>query len=114
LDISIVSLPSLQQLRFLTDPEAILRRLTRSNVQHPTDRALAELGKAVKTIFLCRYLSDEALRREIHEGLNVSKPGTRPMGSSSSARAAKLPATGWTIRKCPSTLCTCCSPAWCT
>ena len=32
-----------------------------SNVQHPTYKALAELGKAVKTIFLCRYLHDEAL-----------------------------------------------------
>jgi TnpA family transposase len=53
------------------DPEAILRRFTRSNVQHPTYKALAELGKAAKTIFLCRYLADEALRREIHEGLNV-------------------------------------------
>ena len=30
------------------DPEAILRRFTRSNVQHPTYKALAELGKAVK------------------------------------------------------------------
>ena len=50
------------------DPEAILRRFTRSNVQHPTYKALAELGKAVKTVFLCRYLGDEALRREIHEG----------------------------------------------
>ncbi|MBF0374933.1 MAG: Tn3 family transposase [Alphaproteobacteria bacterium] len=53
------------------DPEAILRRFTRSSVQHPTYRALAELGKAAKTIFLCRYLGSEALRREIHEGLNV-------------------------------------------
>jgi len=30
-----------------------------------------ETGKAIKTIFLCRYLHSEALRREIKEGLNV-------------------------------------------
>jgi TnpA family transposase len=53
------------------DAEAILRRFTRANVQHPTYRALAELGKAQKTLFLCQYLSSEPLRREIHEGLNV-------------------------------------------
>jgi TnpA family transposase len=53
------------------ETEAILRRFTRQNVQHPTYRALAELGKAIKTIFLCRYLHSEALRREINEGLNV-------------------------------------------
>lgn len=53
------------------EPEAILRRFARAAVQHPTYRALAELGKAVKTIYLCRYLGSEALRREIHEGLNV-------------------------------------------
>jgi TnpA family transposase len=53
------------------DAEAILRRFTRNNVQHPTYKALAELGKAVKTIFLCRYLHDEPLRREINDGLNV-------------------------------------------
>ena len=38
---------------------------------HPTYLALAELGKAIKTIFLCRYLHSKALRREIQEGLNV-------------------------------------------
>jgi TnpA family transposase len=53
------------------DTEAILRRFTRHNLQHPTYKALAELGKAIKTIFLCRYLHELELRREIHEGLNV-------------------------------------------
>lgn len=53
------------------ETEAILRRFTRKNVQHPTYKAFAELGKAIKTILLCRYLHSEALRREIHEGLNV-------------------------------------------
>ncbi len=53
------------------ETEAILRRFTRANVQHPTYAALAELGKAVKTIFLCAYLRDEAVRREVHEGLQV-------------------------------------------
>jgi TnpA family transposase len=48
-----------------------LRRFTRNNLQYPTYRALAELGKALKTIFLCQYLTSEALRREIHDGLEV-------------------------------------------
>ncbi len=51
--------------------EAILRRFTRSNLQHPTYQALAELGKALKTSFLNNYLHEESVRREIHEGLNV-------------------------------------------
>ncbi len=53
------------------ETEAILRRFTKSGIQHPTYKGLAELGRAYKTIFLCEYLSSEALRREIHEGLNV-------------------------------------------
>ena len=53
------------------ETEAILRRFTRNNVQHPTYKALSELGRAVKTIFLARYLHSLALRREIHEGLNT-------------------------------------------
>lgn len=53
------------------EAETILRRFTRSTLIHPVQRALVELGKVVKTLFLCRYLREEALRREIQEGLNV-------------------------------------------
>ena len=51
--------------------EAILARFTRNNLQHPTYSALIELGKAIKTIFLCKYIHDESLRQEVHSGLNV-------------------------------------------
>jgi len=53
------------------DTETLLRNFSRSEIQHPTHKALAELGKAVKTLFLCRYLHSEALRQEINDGLNV-------------------------------------------
>ena len=53
------------------EPESILRRFTRNNVQHPTYQALVELGKAIKTTFLARYLHEESLRREVNAGLNV-------------------------------------------
>lgn len=53
------------------ETEAILKQFTRNNLKHPTYQALGELGKAVKTIFLCNYLNSEELRREINEGLNV-------------------------------------------
>ena len=54
-----------------SDAESILRRFTSDGPQHPTYTALLELGRAVKTVFLCRYLMSEELRREIHQGLNV-------------------------------------------
>jgi TnpA family transposase len=55
----------------IAETEAILKRFTHSNLSHPTYRALAELGRVIKTIFLCQYLNSEPLRREINEGLNV-------------------------------------------
>jgi TnpA family transposase len=53
------------------DTEAILQRFTRNNHQHPTYKAFSEMGRAIKTLFLCHYLMDEDMRMEIEEGLNV-------------------------------------------
>jgi len=51
--------------------DAILRRFNSYNRQHPTYKALIELGKAEKTIFLPGWLSSLEARQETNEGLNV-------------------------------------------
>ena len=53
------------------EPEVLIKRFSKDNYEHPIYKALTEIGKAVKTIFLCRYLTSEELRIEIHEALNV-------------------------------------------
>ncbi len=51
--------------------DTVIRRFARTNYQHPTFKAFMESGKAVKTIFLCRYLDSLELRQQINAGLNV-------------------------------------------
>jgi TnpA family transposase len=91
------------------DAETILKRFTRSHFQHPTYQALTELGQAVKTMFLCQYLHEDALRREIHDGLQVIENWKStnafifyrrrvPTPSSSIGKAAKSPRIAWKIR----------------
>ncbi|MBE9170565.1 Tn3 family transposase [Pleurocapsales cyanobacterium LEGE 06147] len=53
------------------ETEAILKRFSRNPFKHPTYLALMELGRVIKTIFLCQYLEEETVRREVNEGLNV-------------------------------------------
>ncbi|NJK57777.1 MAG: Tn3 family transposase [Pleurocapsa sp. SU_5_0] len=53
------------------ETEAILKRFSKNPFKHPTYLALMELGRVIKTIFLCQYLDSSAIRREINEGLNV-------------------------------------------
>ncbi|GAA2816796.1 Tn3 family transposase [Nonomuraea rubra] len=42
----------------------MLRRFTRGCPEHPTYQAIEELGRVVRTVFICEYLADEALRQD--------------------------------------------------
>ncbi len=72
------------------DADALLQRFTRSNLQHPTYQALCELGRAIKTMFLCEYLSSQRLRQEIQEALNVIEQWNSVNGFIFSGRGGEL------------------------
>lgn len=62
------------------EAEVLIKRFSASNYNHPVYQALNEIGKVAKTLFLCRYLSTEALRIEIHDALNVVERVNSIMG----------------------------------
>lgn len=53
------------------DPDVFVKRFSKDNYQHPVFKAIIEIGKVAKTIFLCRYFMREELRVEVHEMQNV-------------------------------------------
>ena len=55
----------------LVGADVCIKRFSKDNYKHPAYKALCEIGKASKTIFLCKYLQQEELRIEINAGLNI-------------------------------------------
>lgn len=55
----------------MVEADVFVKRFSRDNYKHPVYKALCEIGKAAKTIFLCDYLENENLRIEINASLNV-------------------------------------------
>jgi TnpA family transposase len=45
--------------------DAILKRFNSYNITHPTYKALVEVGKVEKTIFLCDYLASREMQYEL-------------------------------------------------
>ena len=64
----------------LVEPDVLIKKFSRDNYNHPVFKALMEVGKAEKSIFLCKYLASEQLRVEIHEALNVVEMVNSTMG----------------------------------
>jgi TnpA family transposase len=55
----------------MVEPDVLIKKFSRDNYNNPVFKALMEIGKAEKTIFLCKYLASEELRIEIQESLNI-------------------------------------------
>lgn len=50
--------------------DIIIKRLVSSSPADRLSKALVELGRLVKTIYLLRYIQDETIRRQVHRQLN--------------------------------------------
>ena len=96
------------------DAEAILRRFTRDNASHPTYQALKELGRAVKTIFLCDTCGWSPSDVRSTRGSTSWKTGTAPTISSCMARAASSRAISGRTRRSACSRSTCSRSVWST
>jgi TnpA family transposase len=83
-------------------PASRRRRLTRTNGQPPTDRALVARGNAIKTTWLARALHEAGLRRAMHEGLHGvanwhSATGFIVSGTRGEMATNRLDAQAWSV-----------------
>lgn len=51
--------------------DSLLRRFNRNNPANQTYKGFLEVGKALKTIHNCKFLTDPSYRQKIHKGRNV-------------------------------------------
>lgn len=51
--------------------DSLLRRFNRNNPANQTYKGFLEVGKALKTIHNCKFLTDPSYRQRIHKGRNV-------------------------------------------
>ena len=69
----------------------ITRRFSSFNRKSPVYKAALEMGKALKTIFLCMYFTEPRLRREIHDALNIVEAWNSCIQFISYGRKTELP-----------------------
>jgi TnpA family transposase len=51
--------------------DSLLRRFNRNNPANQTYKGFLEVGKALKTIHNCKFLTDPSYRHRIHKGRNI-------------------------------------------